>query len=277
MIFNSLGLGVFDGLHLGHQHILNQSDTLLTFSPHPDEVLKKKAIVPKLSSLDELRYWVPHLQVIPFTNALSKFTAKEFLNFIYQKYGFKKLVVGYDFGFGHQQKGGQNELQNWGNSNHVDIEIIPAINDSKDLPIKSSNIRHLIKNSEFDTAIQNLGHPYPLFGTVVKGDSKGRELGFPTANIMVENTKLIPNSGVYLGYVIYQNQSIKAMIYIGHKPTIKTDPLQRPNIEVHLLDFNENLYGQPLKVFVSRFIRGEQKFDSESALINQIKIDISKA
>ncbi|MBT5953875.1 riboflavin biosynthesis protein RibF [bacterium] len=268
-----LGLGVFDGLHLGHQEILKISTSLLTFFPHPLKALKKKN-VPNLTSLDELRTYVNSLLVVRFSKVLASLSALEFLeSIIWDQIRPKHIVVGYDFKFGNLQKGDIHLLKTWTQEKKIGLTVVEAVSYQHTL-VKSSKIRSLFQEGDFDRAVRLLGHPYQIKGLVIKGDGRGRKIGFPTANIRVSPIKLLPNPGVYSGYVFIKKKKLSAMIYIGKKPTFNGICM---SVEVHIVGGDFSLYNRKLAVHVVHRIRGEIKFPSPVELITQIKADIKKA
>ncbi len=182
----------------------------------------------------------------------------------------KKIVVGYDYYFGTKRSGTPEYLKQWGNKNNIDITIISPFTLNKTI-VKSKHIRKLIQESKFKEAINFLGHPYLIKGIVVKGDQRGRSLGFPTANLDVETTKLIPQTGVYSGYIILNNITYKTFIYIGTKPTFGG---QTKTIEAYIHEFSGNLYKKEIGIHIEKFIRKEIKFNSSNDLIMQIKNDL---
>jgi riboflavin kinase/FMN adenylyltransferase len=272
--FTSLGLGVFDGYHIGHQSIGNKVEALLTFNPHPALVLKKKEQIPCLSSLDELRELFENTYCLTFTEELSKLSAEDFLNkVILEQTPAKKIVVGYDFKFGFNRQGDAQLLIAWGQRHNIDIEIVDEVFlDGK--AVHSSLIRQNLQQGEFSKAQRLLGHPYLIRGTVIKGEGRGGSLGFPTANMLVPSNKCLPQNGVYKGFVRINDIEQKAMIYIGSKPTFNG---LSQSIEVHILDFSKNIYDQTLSVYMTGWIRDQKKFDTKQALVEQITDDIRLA
>ncbi len=266
----SLGLGVFDGMHQGHQEIAKACTALLTFYPHPDKVLKKNIGAKALSTLAELRHYFPHLLVLHFTKDIAKMSPKEFLDSIILTQKPKQIVVGYDFKFGSKKTGDIPFLKKWALKNNIKvIEIPPKC--LKDKPIKSSAIRQLLLDNNFEEALQLLGHSYLIIGTVTRGEGRGKKIGFPTANLKVPRYKQIPESGVYFGNVEIKKKWLPAMIYIGKKGTFGTHPL---GIEVHILNFEGNLYKKRLTIEIHYKIREDMKFLTTSHLIAQIQSDI---
>ncbi|RAP31576.1 hypothetical protein DID76_02600 [Candidatus Marinamargulisbacteria bacterium SCGC AG-414-C22] len=269
-LITGLALGVFDGIHRGHQQLLNQANALLTFNPHPAEIIKN-ASVSRLTTIDEMTTYCPNIFTLTFTPTIAKMSALDYLNNIIKKeINPKKIIVGYDYNFGTNREGNIELLKQWGNQQNIIIQEIAPFTYKSQL-IKSRVIRTAITNGNFNQGIDWLGHDYLIKGIVIKGDGRGKKLGFPTANLAVPPNKCIPQNGVYQGSVIHNHNTYKAMIYIGNKPTFNQ---HQQSIEVHILDFNQNIYDTPLNVFISKKIRDEKTFSSTTALINQIKQDI---
>ncbi len=271
----ALGLGMFDGMHLGHAQIQNHCSHLLTFDPHPALSLGKTPNLKRLTTLRELRYWMKTLLILPFDRTLAMLEPLEFLDrFIGGILKPKTLVVGYDFQFGKQKKGNVALIRQWASQHHIDVIEVPAYSLEGKI-VKSSFIRKELESDHFDHAVKLMGHPYLMIGEVIAGQGMGRQLGFPTANLKLPQNKLVPQSGVYSGYVLHQFVQWPAMIYIGRKPTFETrHPVA---VEVYIHGFEGDLYGQHLKVFIQEKIRGEEKFPNKDALIAQINRDLITA
>lgn len=274
----SLGMGVFDGLHAAHQVLLDNCSHLLTFWPHPDVFLSKNADIKMLTTLRELRYYVKNLLVLRFNQHIADMPADQFLaSVIADKISPKQLVVGYDFRFGYRQEGDLQLLKSWTQKNRIRLKIIDPIQSSihslnnTKAPIKSSLIRNLIQDDQFDAAMTLLGHSYLVIGKVIMGDQIGRRLGFPTANLQLPALKMVPCDGVYQGRVLIQKEWKSSLVYVGKRPTFGK---KESRVEVYVLDFDGDLYGRQLKVFVERKIRSDQIFAGKDALIAQIRQDI---
>ncbi len=265
----AIGLGVFDGVHRGHQTIVDQTDGILTLFPHPDRILRKNAEMPYLCSLVELAALVPNLLVLRFSSATALLPPDAFLALILETLHPGRIVVGSDFRFGHRHAGTVAHLQDWGalHGIYVTVVSLAAVSGS---PIKSSHIRELIQAGDLADACGLLGHPYPLFGRVIRGKGQGRTLGFPTANLRVFRNKCLPGFGVYAAEVELESGRRPAILYIGNRPTLGYGD----SIEVHIPGIDVQLVGRRLKVWISRKIRGEHKFASTDALITQIYRDI---
>jgi riboflavin kinase/FMN adenylyltransferase len=282
-------IGTFDGVHIGHQKIINRVNELakatggesvvLTFFPHPRMVLypDDHGLV-LLNTLEEKKqlmkqYGVQHLIVHPFSQKFARTSVTEYIrDILVNKIGTKKLVIGYDHHFGRNREGSLLDLQELGIVYNYEVEEIPE-QDIHEVAVSSTKIRNSLLEGNVAAAREFLGHDYSLTGIVVKGNELGRTLGFPTANIYVsENYKLIPAKGIYAVSVEIQN-SVKreiGMMSIGTRPTFDDGEI---SIEVNILNFEKNIYGERLTVFFKSRLRDELKFDSADALIVQMKKD----
>lgn len=271
---HTLGLGVFDGLHLGHKTLASQCQALLTLNPHPAVVLGKDPDLKMLTTLREMHYFFPQIIHLPFTKKLSAVKPEFFLNeVILKQVKPARIVVGYDYRFGSGRTGDFDFLTSWGHTHNIQTEQIPAFRHEGHL-VKSSDIRDALTRGDFAHGLSLLGHPYLIVGSVVHGEGRGKKIGFPTANLKLPTQKLIPQLGVYGGYILFGKKQIKAIIYIGKKPTFAGE--HDVTVEVHIPDFNESLYGRQLAVFLTHKIRGEATFPNVDALIKQIKLDLKR-
>ena len=284
-----LTIGTFDGVHIGHQKILQQlnqealkiggESVLFTFYPHPRMVLFPdnhglKLIQTQEEKLDKLkRIGLQNVIVQPFTSDFSNLTATEFVrDFLVQKLKVKKLVIGHDHQFGKNREGTLEFLKSMSKIYDFEVIEIPA-QEIDEVNISSTRIRNAIESGNIEIVNTYLGEKFELNGTVVKANQLGRTIGFPTANILIENDiKIIPKNGVYIVEVIIPNyNTFKGMMNIGIRPTIK-DNLSLA-IEVHILDFNETIYGSPIKVKLISRLRDEIKFNSIDELKKQLQDD----
>jgi riboflavin kinase/FMN adenylyltransferase len=283
--------GTFDGVHRGHQTILARlteiarssqgESVLITYWPHPRTVLSNDSMDLKLlTTLDEKidlleQAGVDHLIVIPFTRAFSELSSAEYIQqVLIDKIGTRKLVIGYDHRFGRDREGGFDYIQAHQNEYGFDVEEIPR-QDIEAVGVSSSRIRSALEAGNIDTANRLLGRPYSLSGTVVKGRQLGRTIGFPTANLQVDDSvKLIPANGVYAVDVLYAGQKFSGMLNIGYRPTVAGT---HQTIETYIFDFDKDIYGEHLTLHFRAFLRPEQKFDGLSALVNQLKQDETAA
>ncbi|MCQ2247316.1 MAG: bifunctional riboflavin kinase/FAD synthetase [Bacteroidaceae bacterium] len=279
-------IGFFDGIHRGHQFLLQQVKTLasnkhlcsavITFPVHPRKVMQQDYQPQLLTSLEEKctlleKQEIDYTILLPFNQEMSKLSAREFMLILQEKLNVKMLVIGYDHRFGHNREEGFDDYVRYGKE--MNMQVIQAQAWTQDEAfVSSSMVRKLIGEGNVSKAALCLGTRYTLQGTVVDGYKVGRKIGFPTANICpLCPEKLLPANGVYAVWVTLNNQRYKGMLNIGQRPTV--DNGTDTSIEVHLLNFNEDIYHHTLTLeFVER-LREEQRFDSTSQLIEQLKQD----
>lgn len=279
--------GTFDGVHTGHQAIfrrLNEiamkekgESVLLTFYPHPRMVLFPDDIDLKLlTTQDEKialleKYGIQHLIIHPFTKEFSRLTSLQFIReILVNKLKTKKLVIGYDHHFGRNREGSFEHLKESGPIYGFSVEEIPA-QDVENVAVSSTKIRQALQLGDVKTAGEYLGHDYTLSGKVIHGEKKGRELGYPTANISVESRyKLIPAIGIYAVKVQVAAAIYNAMLYIGYRPTLNG---KYQSIEVNIFDFDKDIYGEHLTVYFKDKIREDMKFNQLEELKKQLASD----
>ncbi len=279
--------GTFDGVHLGHQKIINRLQeiakadngeiVLLTFYPHPRMVLFPDDNELKLLSTQEEKirllenFGVNHLIIHPFTKDFSRLTSVEFVrNILVNAIGTKKLVIGYNHHFGRNREGSFEHLKEYSSLYGFDVEEIPA-KDIDHIEISSTKIRNALLAGDVETAHNYLGHYYEISGTVVEGNKLGRTIGYPTANIHItDKYKLIPADGVYAVKVKHNNTIYNGMLNIGNNPTIKN---KGRSIEVNIFNFDKDIYTQQLSVLFVKRLRNEEKFNGIEALTEQLSID----
>lgn len=285
-------IGTFDGVHFGHQKIIKRlcelakssggESVILTFFPHPRMIIEPEnqelklinTIKEKAQIMADLG--VDHLIITPFTRDFSNMEAAAYIkNILIDTIGTKEIIVGYDHRFGKDRKGGLKELIDHAKLFHYQIEEIPE-QDVNDVAVSSTKIRKALLNGDVALASSYLGYNFAITGPVIKGDKIGRTIGFPTANIFVEETyKLIPSDGIYAVTVEMEpeNSTYKGMAYIGQRPTING---MTRNIEVNIFDFNREIYGQQIKMNFLKFLRPDVKFtglDTLKAQLEQDKLD----
>ena len=278
--------GTFDGVHIGHQQIIRRlretaektgGDTvLLTFFPHPRMVLFPERKQLLLNTIEEKtalleKAGIDHLIVHPFTREFSMLSSSDFIQeILVKKIGTKTLVIGHDHHFGRNREGSFEHLKEFGPVYGFNVEEIPA-REVEHMTVSSTRIRTALGEGDVKTAASFLGYPYRISGTVVKGRQIGRSIDFPTANIRVDDPfKLVPADGVYAVYVRRQNEILKGMLNIGMRPTI--DGKER-TIEVNILDFNADIYGETLILDFASRLRSEIKFNGLDALKAQLEND----
>ncbi|QIK70062.1 bifunctional riboflavin kinase/FAD synthetase [Erysipelothrix sp. HDW6C] len=281
-------IGYFDGLHLGHQHLINETirvakergleSALITFDPDPWTVINDKSHVNHLTPIKEKvrvaqTLGIDHLITINFTKDTSKLTPLEFIESYLVPLNVRALVAGADFRFGHKGAGDVAFLKQHAHY-HFDT-IIFELDLTKNKKIGTTMITQALLKGNVEEANQLLGRQYEISGFVIDGQKQGRKIGFPTANLDVVDEYVIPAEGVYAGFVEVNGEVFQSMLSIGHNPTFNhTEHLA---IETHILDFDRDIYGELLKqTFVAK-LRGQIKFDSVDALITQMKADEAKA
>jgi riboflavin kinase/FMN adenylyltransferase len=298
----AIALGNFDGVHVGHRRVIapilpislrdrhpNLTSSVVSFSPHPQEFFSQRSrslLAPfdeKVALLESLG--VEQLVLLPFDAELAKLTAAEFIQHILiDSLQVELISVGFDFHFGQKRQGNISDLQNiWGDRLTVIPEQTMGFGDLDQPPVRisSSNIRTALAQGEIDLANSLLGRPYNLVGRVVQGKQLGRTIGFPTANLELPTQKCLPRDGVYAIQAMINTDAatqspaqVLGVMNIGLRPTVDGD--QR-SVEVHLFDWQGDLYDQELSVNLIRFIRPERKFDSLDALKAQIQSDCQTA
>lgn len=285
-----LTMGTFDGVHRGHQKIIQQLVTgahaenahaaVLTFDPHPVAVLRPEKAPLLLTSASERAALLETLGVDivithPFNPAVAALSARDFLVYLKTHLGFTRFWVGYDFAMGHNRDGNIARLQELEHELGFTLHVVAPIT-SGEKTISSSQIRKLIAEGRVAEAASLLGRPYKLAGTVVEGAKRGRTIGIPTANLAADAQRACPARGVYACKAWVNGHPVQTVTNIGLRPTFENAPAQI-SVEAHLLDFSGDLYGQSLELdFVTR-LRDEQKFSSIDALVTQIRQDITTA
>lgn len=284
-------VGTFDGLHLGHHHILDamldssKTDSLstfvITFDPHPQVVLKKHVdddfrilttAEEKIQLLDN--YGIDECLLVKFDTEFSNIKPLDFINAVFSKIGFSAYIIGYDHHFGKNREGNEALVKSLMNKDHFQLRKVEAYLDDG-MVVSSTNIRKLLKAAQICEANKFLGYDYSVQGKVVKGDGRGRTLGFPTANIrLLDANKLMPGNGVYLVKGTIQNTVYYGMANIGIRPTFTND--SQVGLEVYFFDYKGDLYNQIISISFLEFIRSERKFDGMQSFISQLHIDEDK-
>lgn len=281
-------LGTFDGVHIGHQKIVQQllnsahqsncESVILTFFPHPRMVLQDQSEIRLLNSIQERtelleKTGLDHLIIHPFDKTFSRLTAEEFVkDILVKKLNIQKIVIGYDHRFGRNRTADIHDLIDFGYKFGFDVEQISA-QQIEAVSVSSTKIRTALLEGNIALANQYLGYHYQLNGTVVHGRKLGRTIGFPTANIAIDvDYKLIPKKGVYIVQSIIEDQLVYGMMNIGTNPTVDGQEL---SVEVYYLDFDGDLYDKTISVSLLDYIRDELKFDSIDALKKAIQDDLN--
>ncbi len=294
---NAVALGNFDGIHRGHQKVLrpilplsvgkiSQSgkihSTVVSFEPHPRQFFtgqSKKLLTPieeKVKILESLG--IDQLVLLPFDRQLAALNPQQFVEeILVEQLQVKKISVGADFRFGQNRSGNVRSLQEIAARFGIETSIAPLHNSREKLRISSSLIRQALQEGQIDLANQMLGRNYSLVGVVVSGQQLGRTIGFPTANLKLPESKLIPRQGVYSVRVSIDRdlESIKGVMNVGYRPTVTGN--KQLTVEIHLLDWSGNLYDRTLTVELIEFLRSEQKFSSLDELKSQISLDCQAA
>jgi riboflavin kinase/FMN adenylyltransferase len=288
---SSVAFGNFDGLHQGHQQVIKEALNkakehkiqagVMTFYPHPKEVLGQFENVTYLTPLPEklellAKMGLDFVIVVEFTPEFASLTPLQFIEQYIIGLQIKKVITGFDFCFGHRGQGTIETLHEWSQiTNDFEHAMVPSV-DKYEQKISSSRIRNLLKEGQLHMASHLLNRPYELKGKVIHGEKRGRQLGFPTANIEPSHSYVIPKHGVYAVWAFLGNRRVRGVLNIGTKPTFHQNN-ERYSLEVHLLDFNEQIYDEMVMVQFVHYLRSEQKFDSIDHLKSQIEVDIQLA
>jgi riboflavin kinase/FMN adenylyltransferase len=285
-------IGNFDGVHIGHQALLHTvvekaaaidgTSVALTFDPHPMRVLTDNDHPPLITLSEQkteliARAGIDMLIMLPFTTEFAAISARAFVeDLLVRRIGMKALVVGNDYTFGRHREGNIDILQQWAPDLNYEVLVIDWIQpaNGRDRRISSTRVRELVMDGRMDEAKKLLGRYYQIRGVVATGRNRGgRLLGFPTANINLQD-ELCPKVGIYAVTVEFDQSTYRGVANIGYSPTFDDHVF---TVEVHILDFNKNIYGKPIRVNFIRRLRDEIKFDGIDALADQIRLDIQKA
>ncbi|MBT8303050.1 MAG: bifunctional riboflavin kinase/FAD synthetase [Bacteroidia bacterium] len=278
-------IGTFDGVHIGHRKIIKElikkakdhdlESVLLTFFPHPRMVLQKDADIKLINTLDEKsqileNLGLDYLVIEKFTEQFSRITAVEFVrDILVNKLNAKQVIIGYNHRFGRNRAANINDLTEFAQTFDFKVHQIPA-QDIDEVAISSTKIRIALNKGDIEKANSYLGYEFMLTGTIIKGKGLGKKIGFPTANLHIEEPyKLIPKNGVYAVSCMINDERVIGMMNIGVNPTVNGEELTK---EVHLFDFEQDLYGRTVQVDMHARLRDEQKFDS----INELKAQLIK-
>jgi riboflavin kinase/FMN adenylyltransferase len=284
-----LTIGIFDGVHRGHQEILHQlvsgahsisaPAVVLTFSPHPAVVLGGKTDFKYLTTPEERlellgSFGADIVITQTFDRLLADQSAIAFMLRLSQTLDLRHLVIGYDTALGRGREADAARLKEIGSVLGYSVQEVPALTDSSGV-ISSTRIRRAVLAGDVSAAKSDLGRPFSITGTVIHGDGRGHTINIPTANIQIPRDKILPAFGIYACRAWLNGQPHLAATSLGVRPTFYGDP-PAPTIEAHLLDFHQNLYGQIVKLEFMEYLRSEEKFNSVDALVKQIQKDISQ-
>jgi len=284
-----VAVGMFDGVHLGHQFLLRRLvtaardcgcvPTVLTFFPHPDVVLGRASGRYYLTTPEQRAAMLGKLgaELVvthPFNDEVRQVRAADFVDELLRHLKLRVLWVGADFALGYKREGNVEFLRAQGEQKGFSLEVVELVtNDDSGHSISSSNIRAALAEGDLERANRWLGRPYRLEGEVIHGDGRGRTIGFPTANIRVWEEQMLPRNGVYAGWVHLNGETYMAAANIGNRPTFNGTHI---TVEAHLLDFDRDIYGQNLIFDVVAFLRPELKYTNVDDLIAQIHRDVDE-
>lgn len=285
-----LTIGNFDGVHIGHQQLLQKIKrdceakdlkfVVVTFVPHPQKILQPEKDRFLINSYEQRRQLLEAIGVdflveMKFTRDFSTLPPEDFLEKYLLSYpGLRNFYLGYDFAFGANKQGGFDLAKTLCQTRNVHVEI-QAKFELDGIVVSSSRIRQKLSEGALAEADKLLGRPFHLEGVVVKGEGRGKKIGFPTANIQVSPDLIIPSNGVYVTRTIYKGMTFQSVTNIGHNPTFKDT--QVTHIETNLFDFDTDIYGETLEILFLGKIRDERKFPTVNDLISQIRADVEKA
>jgi len=282
-----LTIGVFDGVHLGHKHLLSQLTELarqqnlltgvVTFRQHPQEVLSPQARLPFLTNLAERtsllkNEGVEAIITLSFTSELAQLSARQFASLLKKYLRMRGLVIGLDFTLGRNREGNTNSLRTLGQDMNFTVTVVPPIMVNNEV-VSSTAIRSALANGDMKRVLNLAGRPFSLNGRVASGAGRGLELGFPTANLDVAPEQALPADGVYATWAYIDDKAYQSVTNVGKRPTFGGS--QR-TVEVYVLDYHSDLYGHNLKIDIMERLRSERKFDATDALKKQITEDIKQ-
>ena len=280
-------IGTFDGVHMGHRQVLAKlkqeaihaggESVLITFDPHPRKIIQTASQPIKLiNTLEEKielleEFGIDHLVIIEFTTAFSEQTAEEYIrDFLIRQFQPHTIIIGYDHRFGKDRAGDYKLLERMSEVYHYQLKEISA-HELNEIKISSTRIREALMLGNMDDANRLLGYIFFFSGEVIDGDKLGRQLGYPTANLKImDDEKIIPGDGIYAVYAAFEKTKYKGMMSIGFRPTVNGT---KRVVEINLFDFNQDIYGKMLKVYIKKYLRAEVKFNSTDDLVKQMDED----
>lgn len=280
-------IGFFDGVHRGHRYLIEQvrevaavrglASSVITFPVHPRKVMHSDYHPALLTTCDEkvsllAETGIDYCMMLDFTPEIARLSARQFMAILKERYQIQVLVIGYDHRFGHNRSEGFDDYVRYGEELGIEVLLARAYSYNENMMVSSSVIRQLLQEGKVSEAAGCLGYNFFLDGTVVGGYRVGRKIGFPTANLRVnEPDKMIPADGVYAVYVYLDGKKYGGMLSIGYRPTL--DNGSDRSIEVNIFHFNADIYQQPMRISFVRYMRPELKFDSVEELIAQLRLD----
>ena len=285
-----LAIGVFDGVHLGHQAVIstsaeharvsNGTPVVVTFDPHPEKILRPEkaphlltATPHKIALIRTLG--VRHLLIITFDRQFAATEPEDFVQWLVQhSKPLREICVGHEWSFGKNRRGNLELLTKLGAKFYFNVVGFPPVTVNGEI-VSSTAIRRAVETGDFKKAAAMLGREYTILGTVVHGDDLGKKIGFPTANLSAHSEQFPPN-GVYFAEVILEGERLPGVVNLGLRPTMSSGKSDRV-LEIHLLDFERNIYGKDLQLRFVRYLRPEKKFENVDALVRQIERDVQQA
>ena len=285
-----LSIGSFDGVHIGHQQIIQRITAgahsqgapavVLTFYPHPNMVLHGARQSFYLTDPEEKaellgEYGIDAVITHPFNHQIANIEARQFIENLFKHISFTQLWVGYDFALGHDRQGDRSLLWEVGQVLGFGVSVIEAYRVDGEI-VSSSRIRALLDAGKVEQAAHLLSRPHRVSGLVVKGEGRGRQMGFPTVNLAINKERVVAGAGVYACLVDLDGQKLQAVVNVGVRPTFEYSPVA-PRVEAHIFDFERDIYGKEISLFFLSRLRDEQRFPSVEALVKQIRKDIQQA
>ncbi len=285
---SAVTIGVFDGVHRGHQHLVaalceraraeGLAAVALTFNPHPRTVLRPGSAVAYLTSLEERIELLQALGldavgVLAFTSELAQLSPRDFLALLVDELQMRLLMVGPDFALGRNRSGTIGVMRQVGEKLDFRVEVAPLLAEDGE-KVGSSSVRQALSEGDVERVARLLGRPFSLRGPVVAGDRRGRTLGFPTANIAIGLDRALPEYGIYVTRAYVRETAHESCTSIGIRPTFDVEP--RPTVETFVLDFDEDIYGQEMRIELLERLRGELKFESADDLVAQMHRDVEQ-
>ncbi|PKR78667.1 bifunctional riboflavin kinase/FAD synthetase [Halalkalibacillus sediminis] len=283
---STVAVGYFDGVHIGHQHVIqhaidiadekNIKSAVMTFDPHPKSVIKQEELHDHLiSTLDEKisifeSMGIDYVFVVTFSQELSKLSPEKFVEHYFIDLNVKHIIGGFDFSFGYKGKGKLENLPEY-TDEPIEFSVIDKVTLGEE-KVSSTYIRQAVKNGDMKTANELLGRVFSLRAPVKKGHQRGRTIGFPTANLDIDSEMLVPKVGVYAVTATVNDEHLSGMANIGFNPTFE-DIHEKPSVEVYLFDFDADIYGETIEVKFHHYLRDEETFSSVDELVEQMNED----